>query len=330
MNRLLFALPLAAACATTSTRVPGFDSSCRKPDAPCTFSYDFEPSGAARDPFGQPGEFLVANEDALLFRWDPRAANAFRHDPVEYAFTAAAVIDKVEALTAGHCDGHPVLLLASNFMPNYKGQHRPLRERVVAIVDRPDAAPRVLEGLSAQVLKVAEPGRVVKVEGLALAPDCRTVWVGLRSNSADGVAEHGTETFVREVHAFQLDIDWAGTREEVAPADAWSVDGAGCSGQPEGISDLALLADGSFLVSTSFEATIHEGTGPSDPSEGRLAGSLWRRRPDGSVSRLACFPGHKPEALAVSPDERSVHVIFEDDDYGGRPIRAFAVDVALP
>ena len=57
--------------------------------------------------------------------------------------------------------------------------------------------------------------------------------------------------------------------------------------------------------------------------------TCWKRFPDGRTERLACIPGHKPEALAVAPDEKSVRVISEDDDYGGRPIRVTAVHLAL-
>ena len=75
--------------------------------------------------------------------------------------------------------------------------------------------------------------------------------------------------------------------------------------------------------------------GPAFDREGNLyvveirGGRTSRIRPNGAVERLACFPGHKPEAGAVDADETVVRVIAEDDEYGGRPIQAFAVKVPL-
>jgi hypothetical protein len=83
------------------------------------------------------------------------------------------------------------------------------------------------------------------------------------------------------------------------------------------------------VLTSSYERELQPRRTPHEAAQGELSGTLWRRAADGSVSRLACFPGHKPEALVVLPDARSVRVVFEDDEYGGRPIRAFAVAVPL-
>jgi len=330
MRASLVSLPLIAACSTVqpATRLAPYDESCRNPQRPCTLSYDFEPSGAAPDPFGQPGQVLLANEDGLVFRWDLRASEPWLHDHVDFAFHAVGRIDKVEALASARCDGHPVVLMASNFMPGHRGRN-PLKERVLAIVDTPGNA-RVLEGLTREIARLAEPEELVKLEGLALSADCRTAYVGIRSRSpVASQGAQGSERFVREVHAFALEVDWGGTVDDARPSGIVQIDGEGCSGQPEGISDVVSLPDGGLVVLTSYEKEITPPR-PSSGPIGELSGSLWHRDADGHTQRIACFPGHKPEAVALAPDGRSVRVVMEDDDYGGRPIASFAVTVPLP
>lgn len=321
-------LALAAACATP--RPAAYHEGCTDPSNPCTLSYDFEPSGVALDVFAPPGappRFLVANEDGALFRWKLGPGDAWDHDNVELVRSLSEVVWKVESAASRVCGGVPVLLVAANFMPGREGPS-PLRERVVAIVGRVDAAPRVLARTSAVLGELAdlEHADRVKVEGLALSADCRTLFVGLRS-----VQKGGADALREKIYPVSLDVDWLGEREEAtAGAPMVLVTPDTCSGHDEGISSLEVLEDGTLLALTSHETERVGKTKPTDVPQGELAGSLWRRRPDGAVDRLACFPGHKPEALAVMPDGRSVRVIAEDDEYGGRPIRAWAVRVDLP
>ena len=305
-------------------RPPAYSEGCRDGAHPCAFSYDFEPSGAAIDPFGKPGGYLVVNEDAALFRWNLAPEGAWEHDHPALVALMKPALHKVESATSGRCDGTPVFLAASNFMPGRKGPS-PERSRVAVVAGSLEAAPRALEHVSSALRSLSPQGDFAKVEGIALSPDCRTLYVGIRSR------HHGeAETISREVHPLALDVDWTGSREEATPQAPFTIDGAGCSGQDEGISDLAALPDGTLLALTSFEETLQGRKMPADVARGTLAGTLWRRSVDGRTERIACFPGHKPEALAPSPDGREVRVIFEDDDYDGRPIQAFAVKVALP
>ncbi len=317
------AVVLAVLSGCASTRAPAYAERCLDGARPCALSYDFEPSGAAPDPFGKPGGFLVVNEDAALFRWNLAPDAAWDHDHPALVGLMKPALHKVESAASGRCDGTPVFLAASNFMPGRRGPS-PERSRVAALVGTMESAPRPLEKVSAAIRALAPEGDFVKVEGIALSTDCHTLYVGLRSR------HHGeAEKISREVHPLALDVDWTGTREEAKAQPPFTIDGAGCSGKDEGISDLAALPDGSLLALTSFEETLQPRKSPSDVARGRLSGTLWRRGTDGRVERLACFPGHKPEALAPSADGREVRVIFEDDDYGGRPIQAFAVKVDL-
>jgi len=322
LARPALAAALAAACATA--RPPAYSERCTDGAAPCALSYDFEPSGAAADVFGDKGSFLLLNEDGAFFRWRLGDKSEWDQDHVAFAGTFAPLLHKLESATSAVCNGTPVFLAATNFMPGRKGRD-PKRERVAALVGSLNAKPRVLEKVSAAIVSLAAPDAPAKVEGLALSPDCRTLHVGLRSrHPAAG------EVTSREVVPLAIDVDWAGEREEVSVGPAVKLEGAGCSGHDEGLSDLAALPDGGLVVATSYEKTFQAREKPEDVPRGELAGSLWRRAPDGAVTRLACFPGHKPEAVAVMPDAKSVRVVFEDDDYDGRPIRAYAVAVPLP
>ena len=65
--RLALVALVATACVTA--RPPAYSERCTDAAAPCALSYDFEPSGAAPDVFGEPGSFLLLNEDGALFRW---------------------------------------------------------------------------------------------------------------------------------------------------------------------------------------------------------------------------------------------------------------------
>lgn len=325
MNRLLLACTLATACATA--RPAAYSETCRDPARMCAFSYDFEPSGAATDPFapadGQP-RYLVANEDALLFHWTLATGDEWEHATVRFATSLAHVMTKVESAASGVCDGVPVLLAASNFMPGRSGRS-PMRERVVAVVGALDAPSRILEVTSQVVASIAarEGQDAAKIEGLALSPDCRTLYVGVRS-----VGRHGQESMRDKVYPIALDIDWQGTRESATLGEPIVLGTVGtCSGFDEGVSALEVLPDGSLAVLTSFEVERVAKNAPTEVPQGELAGSLWRRSPDGEVSRLACFPGHKPEALVALPDGSGVRVIAEDDEYGGRPMRAWAVGI---
>jgi hypothetical protein len=329
VRRPAAALLVLAACITP--RAAPYHEACADPANPCTFSYDFEPSGVALDVFAPPEarpRFIVANEDAALFRWSLAPADIWDHDNVELVRGLSDVIWKVESAASRVCGGVPVLLVAANFMPGRSGPS-PRRERVVAITGRLDAPPRVLEKTSAVVrqLGALEGADRAKVEGLALSADCRTLYVGLRSVQLKG----GGDALREEIYPVSLDIDWAGTGEEASSGAPIVLETPNtCSGRDEGISSLEVLADGTLVVLTSHEVERVAKKAATDVAQGELAGSLWRRRPDGRTQRLACFPGHKPEAVAVMPDERSVRVIAEDDEYGGRPIRAWAVRVDLP
>lgn len=343
----LAALCLLAACA--SARPPAYSERCDDAARPCTFSYDFEPSGAAPDVFGRPGSFLVLNEDGAMFRWNLASDAPWDHDHVALVGSVAPALNKVESATSAVCDGRPVLVAAANFMPGRQGRS-PARESIAAVVGALDAKPWVLEKTGAAVARLRgryasgktrtspDVGSIasqtpvtsvdVKVEGLALSSDCRTLYVGVRSYQDP---DRG-EVFVRDVAAFALDVDWSGTREDATEAAGgfFALTGPTCSGHDEGISDLVALPDGGLLALTSYERELTPRRTPRDVPQGELAGTLWKRGADGRVVRVACFPGHKPEALALMPDAKSVRVVFEDDDYGGRPIPAFAVRVVLP
>lgn len=327
MFRLMPVLALVAACA--STRPAAYSESCRDPGRMCALSYDFEPSGGAVDPFASPDArpaFLLANEDALVFSWTVAKGREWDHAAVFFARSLADVLTKVESAASGTCDGHPVFLAASNFMPGRNGR-APERERVVAVVGALDAPARILEATSRAMGEIAqrEQAAAAKLEGLALTADCRTLFVGVRS-----VGLYGKESNRTTVYPIALDIDWAGEREEAALGEPVVLPlSATCSGQQEGLSSLELLPDGAWLVTTSFEEELIGKQVPTDVPRGRLAGSLWRRDVDGQVTRLACFPGHKPEVVVAMPDGASVRVIAEDDEYDGRPMRAFAVGVEL-
>lgn len=327
MLRLMPLLVLMAACA--STRPAAYSESCRDPGRMCALSYDFEPSGGAVDPFvaADAGPaFLVANEDALVFSWTLARGQEWDHAVVFFARSLTDVLTKVESAASGTCDGQPVFLAASNFMPGRNGR-APERERVVAVVGALDAPARVLEATSRAMGEIArrEQAPAAKLEGLALSADCRTLLVGVRS-----VGLFGQEAIRTTVYPVALDIDWTGTREEASLGEPVVLPlSATCSGEAEGISSLTLLPDGAWAVTSSFEEELSGKQVPTDVPRGRLAGSLWRRSVDGEVTRLACFPGHKPEVVLPMPDGKAVRVIAEDDEYDGRPIRAFAVGVEL-
>lgn len=311
---------------------PSRGERCRDPSRPCSLSYDFEPSGAAIDVFAsadQQPRLLVLNEDGLLFHWSISPKTPWDHDNVTFARSLDHVLRKGESATSAVCDGVPVVLVASNFMPGRSGPH-PFRERVVALAGSLDAEPRVLHRLSTAIRQVAEREGVAwaKVEGIALADDCRTLHVGFRSFHDEELTQ---EDFVDLVHTFDLDIDWVGDREKVEHRDSHRIGWSDtCSGHEEGISELEAHPDGSLLVLSSYERETRPRNRPEDAPEGELGGSLWRVRGQGEPERIACFPGHKPEALVVLPDGKSVRVLMEDDDYGGRPIRAYGVAVELP
>lgn len=319
---------LLAPLLACATRAPPYGEHCSDPGRPCTVSYDFEPSGAARDVFDtRPGalSFLVVNEDGVVFRWVLDADRPSSHDRVSYARSLHHVVSKVEAATSRVCDGVPVLLVASNFLPGTK-EPAPERERVVAVVGSLDAEPRVLGRVSELVRDIGrtEGGRP-RVEGLALSSDCRTLYVGLRAV----VVGPGDERSVQRMHPIALDVDWRGEREEASAGEGFDLGGlATCSGRVEGLSDLQVLDDGTFVALTSYELETRPAQA-GRPATGVLAGTLWRRPLAGPAERLACLPGHKPEALAVAPDGQSVRVICEDDEYGGRPIGVHAVRVPL-
>lgn len=324
--RTLLAASLLSACATAPAAVPSYSERCTDPTRPCSLSYDFEPSGAAPDVFSPPGQFLLVNEDGAVFRWnlDPKAV--WDHDHVALIGTFAPTLHKVESATSGVCAGTPVFLAASNFMPGRKGNSPP-RERVAAMIGAFGGKVRVLEQTSALIRSLSKPESLAKVEGLGLSPDCRTLFVAIRSYT---VGKERSERMVREIHTILLDVDWTGEREEASLGPVFTVDGAGCSGGDEGLSGIVALPDGGLLALTSYEKSTHERASPDDVARGELSGTLWKRGADGSTSRLACFPGHKPESLAVMPDGKSARVVFEDDDYDGRPIRAYGVVVPLP
>lgn len=329
MDGRLLVCCFVVACATP--KPPEYSERCTDAARPCAFSYDFEPSGAALDVFADPRDapaWLVVNEDGLLFSWGVAPARAWDHAHVEFARSVADVLTKVESAASAVCDGTPVALVASNFMPGRSGRS-PRRERIIALVGQLEAPARVLEKTSAVIAAIAarEGVEASKVEGLALSADCRTLYVGLRS-----VLEKSGADRLREViYPVALDIDWKGTREEASLGQPLVLQTPEtCSGADEGISSLEILDDGTLLALTSYELETHARANPEDLPTGILSGSLWRRSPTGMVDRLACFPGHKPEALLVAPDHRSVRVVCEDDEYGGRPISAYAVRVELP
>lgn len=328
MNQRLVVCALLAGCA--AVKPPAYSERCNDPGAMCTFSYDFEPSGVARNVFAPPDgkdRFLVVNEDALIFSWSLAPEMAWDHDHVEFARSLGGVVNKVESAASAVCDGVPVLLVAANFMPGRTGRE-PERERIVALVGSLDASPRVLEQASriVQEISVLEGAKAPKVEGLALSTDCRTLYVGLRSV----LLASGADALREEVFPITLDVDWRGTREEATLGKALVLETAlTCSGKDEGISSLEVLADGTLLATTSYENELVAKQAPTDIAQGDLYGSLWRQSPNGTVERLACFPGHKPEALAVNEDGTVARVIAEDDEYAGRPIQAFAVKIPL-
>jgi hypothetical protein len=318
-------LAALSACATTS--VP-YSDRCTNPSKPCTLSYDFEPSGAARDVFSKESDhYLLLNEDGLVFSWTLNEKDAWDHDNVTFV-RALEGVQKLESAASAICDGTPVFLAATNFAPGRKGPS-PKRQRVAAVVGSIEAPVRILEQTSALISSLAarSGAAALKIEGLALSQDCRTLYVGVRST----LDKSGAERFVTDIHTINLDVDWKGMRETASLAESTTLKAEPtCSAQAEGISSLEVLRDGSLLALTSFERETRPRNKPEEIATAELSGSMWKRKPDGTVTRLACFPGHKPEALAVSADELVARVIFEDDDYGGRPVPVGAVKVKLP
>jgi hypothetical protein len=303
---------------TAPSRSEPYHERCADPRHPCSLSYDFEPSGLAGDVFGGPSTdtslaVWVVNEDGALFRWNLAPTDAWEHDHVDLIRLLGPAIDKVEALASASCPTGPRLLAAANFAPGRRGRSE-AREHVVSVDGDPQGPVRVLRRTSEFVRSLG-----AQIEALALTPDCAALVVGARMFLSPG-GERLTAT------AWRLPLAADGDLDDPTSVERLDLSAPTCSGEPEGLSSLDLGPDGTWWWTTSAETVLHVAQGPRDAWQGRLSGSLFRQRPGAVIERVRCFEGHKPEGV-VALSDGSVRVVFEDDTYGGRPVRASAVRV---
>ena len=173
--------------------------------------------------------------------------------------------------------------------------------------------PRVLEETSAVVRGLAEREGAdhVKVEGLALSEDCRTLYVGLRSVQKDKV-----DTTRRSIFPIALDIDWSGTAEKAQLGTPFELAvGSTCSGFEEGVSGLEVQPDGTLYVTTVSSTWAFELQRMEGEIRAKLAAAVGEATPP--ALRFAPRPVPSPGADDAAPPPRLAPTPAEEAEAAG-------------